>query len=119
MACIANRIVAAPFSSIGSIGVLAGVPNFHRVLDRNEVEFTQVTGGKYKRTVNVLTPNTPEGLAKFRQDVDDIHGAFKSHVAQWRPNLDIEEVATGEVWLGASALERGLVDAVGTSDEEI
>lgn len=119
MACVANRIVAAPFASLGSIGVLAGIPNLHKLLDRNDVEFVQVTGGKYKRTVNVLTPNTEEGLAKFRQDVDDIHIAFKDHVQSNRPGLDIDKVATGEVWLGTAALGQGLIDSLGTSDDEI
>mmetsp|Transcript_133713 Transcript_133713/g.257308 ORF Transcript_133713/g.257308 Transcript_133713/m.257308 type:complete len:535 (+) Transcript_133713:58-1662(+) len=119
MACVADRIVAAPFASLGSIGVLAGIPNFHKLLDRNDVDFVQVTGGKYKRTVNVLTPNTEEGLAKFRQDVDDIHVAFKDHVQSCRPALDVEKVATGEVWLGTAALGQGLIDSLGTSDDEI
>lgn len=119
MACVANQIVAAPFASVGSIGVLAGMPNFHRVLERNEVEFQQITAGKYKRTVNVLTPNTEEGLAKFREEIDTVHDAFKEHVSKWRPNLDIDEVATGEVWLGSAALRNGLVDSLGTSASEI
>ena len=78
-----------------------------------------MTAGKFKRTVNVLTPNTEEGLAKFRQDIDSIHQAFKDHVRRGRPDLDVEGVATGEAWLGTAALDRGLVDRLGTSDEEI
>merc|ERR1712032_598794 len=104
---------------IGSIGVIAGSPNFHKLLERNQVEFTQVTAGKYKRTVNVLTPNTPEGIAKFKEDVEVIHTSFKEHVQHWRPNMDIEQVATGEVWLGTAALSRGLIDEVGTSEAYI
>lgn len=119
MACVADHIVAAPFAYLGSIGVIAGSPNFSKVLERNQVEFTQVTAGKYKRTVNVLTPNTEEGIAKFREDVEIIHGAFKAHVQRWRPGLDVEEVATGEVWLGAASLSKGLIDEVGTSDDYI
>lgn len=119
MACVANSIVSAPFAMVGSIGVIAGVPNIHKVLERNEVEYQQVTAGKYKRTVNVLTPTTEEGLAKFREDVDVIHEAFKEHIRQFRPELDMDSVATGEVWLGSAALGRGLVDQLGTSDEVI
>jgi len=119
MACVASSIIAAPFAMVGSIGVIAGMPNFHKVLERNEVEFQQVTAGKYKRTVNILTPNTEEGLAKFREDVDVIHSAFKDHIQQFRPQMDIDDLATGEVWLGAAALGKGLVDGLGTSDELI
>merc|ERR1711920_1094722 len=80
MACVADHVIAAPFAMVGSIGVIAGSPNFHELLERNQVEFTQVTAGKYKRTVNVLTPNTPEGIAKFKEDVEVIHTSFKEHV---------------------------------------
>lgn len=116
MACVGDQIVVAPFAMIGSIGVIAGVPNFHKVLERNDVEFTQVTSGKYKRTANVLIPNTPEGLAKFKEDADVIHSAFQAHVKHFRPGIDLDQVATGEVWLGAQALQKGLVDEIGTSD---
>mmetsp|Transcript_52509 Transcript_52509/g.169412 ORF Transcript_52509/g.169412 Transcript_52509/m.169412 type:complete len:523 (-) Transcript_52509:481-2049(-) len=116
MACVADHLVAAPFAMVGSIGVIAGVPNFHKLLERSEVEFLQVTAGKYKRTVNVLTPNTEEGLAKFKEDIDIIHEAFKEHIKQCRPALDVDEVATGEVWLGRAALEKGLIDEVGVGE---
>jgi len=119
MACVGNTISAAPFAMVGSIGVIAGVPNFHRILERNEIEFQQITAGKYKRTANILTPNTEEGLAKFREDVETIHEAFRGHVQRCRPQVDVDTVATGEVWLGASALERGLVDSLGTSEDLI
>jgi len=104
---------------VGSIGVLAGLPNFHKVLEHNNVEYRQVTAGKYKRTVNILTPNTEEGVAKFQEDCDVIHEAFKEHVARWRPGVDIEAVATGEVWFGRAALEKRLIDDLGVSDSEI
>eukprot|EP00929_Paragymnodinium_shiwhaense_P064262 TRINITY_DN32180_c0_g1_i1.p1 TRINITY_DN32180_c0_g1~~TRINITY_DN32180_c0_g1_i1.p1 ORF type:complete len:559 (-),score=109.73 TRINITY_DN32180_c0_g1_i1:307-1926(-) len=119
MACVADHVVSAPFAMLGSIGVIAGAPNFSKILEKNEVEIVQRTGGKYKSTLNILTPNTEEGLAKFQQDIDNIHVAFKAHVSEWRPQIDIEEVATGEVWIGRDALDRGLVDALGTSDDHI
>jgi serine protease SohB len=119
MACVGDRIVATPFSMVGSIGVIAGVPNLHKVLERNDVEFVQETAGKYKRTVNMLTPNTDEGRAKFREDINIVHEAFKSHIKENRPSLDVEAIATGEVWLGSQALDKGLVDELGTSDEVI
>eukprot|EP00933_Yihiella_yeosuensis_P041838 TRINITY_DN36242_c0_g1_i2.p1 TRINITY_DN36242_c0_g1~~TRINITY_DN36242_c0_g1_i2.p1 ORF type:complete len:486 (-),score=122.72 TRINITY_DN36242_c0_g1_i2:65-1471(-) len=117
MACTASDIVAAPFSMVGSIGVLAQMPNFAKLLQRNDIDFLQFTGGRWKRTVDPLTPPTEEGKAKMKEDVARIHEAFKSHVAGQRGTLDIEEVATGEVFLGLEAKDRGLVDRVATSDE--
>lgn len=119
MACVANEIVAAPFAMVGSIGVIAGMPNVHKLLLRNEVEFEQFTAGKYKRTLNVFTPNSADGKAKFREEIEEIHLAFQNHIKHFRPTLTVEEVATGEVWLGSAALERGLVDSIGTSDAQI
>lgn len=119
MACVANKIVAAPFSYIGSIGVIAGIPNFRRVLNRFDVDYEQVTAGKYKRTLSVFGENTPEGREKFKQELDAVHQRFKSQVQRYRPQLDMDKVATGEHWLAADALELGLVDEIATSDEYI
>ena len=116
LACTAERILAAPFSIVGSIGVIAAVPNVHRVLDKNGVEFVQRTAGAHKRTINVFTPNTPEGLQKFEDDLQIVHDAFIEHVTSNRPALVPDEVCTGETWLGANALKLGLVDAISTSD---
>lgn len=117
MACTANTIVATPFSFVGSIGVLAQLPNFSKLLQRNDVDFLQFTGGRWKRTVDPFTAPSEEGLAKMKQDVERIHDAFKGHVQGQREGLDIEEVATGEVFLGLEAKDRGLVDHLATSDE--
>lgn len=117
MACTANTIVATPFSFVGSIGVLAQLPNFSKLLQRNDVDFLQFTGGRWKRTVDPFTAPSAEGLAKMKQDVERIHDAFKGHVQGQREGLDIEEVATGEVFLGLEAKDRGLVDLLATSDE--
>merc|ERR1740139_1252372 len=116
MACVADEIVSAPFAMVGSIGVILGIPNVSKVLDKYDVEFKQLTAGRYKSNLNVLTPNTEEGVAKAREDMELIHLAFQQHIKHFRPSLDVEEVATGEVWLGSSAVERGLVDRIGTSD---
>eukprot|EP00931_Biecheleriopsis_adriatica_P092934 TRINITY_DN66694_c0_g1_i1.p1 TRINITY_DN66694_c0_g1~~TRINITY_DN66694_c0_g1_i1.p1 ORF type:complete len:488 (+),score=119.79 TRINITY_DN66694_c0_g1_i1:44-1507(+) len=117
MACVANTIVATPFSFVGSIGVLAQLPNFSKLLQRNDVDFLQFTGGRWKRTVDPFASPTEEGLTKMQEDVERIHDAFKGHVVGQRQGLDIEEVATGEVFLGLEAKDRGLVDALATSDE--
>ncbi len=119
MACVANKIVAAPFAYIGSIGVVAEFPNFHRLLDHYQVDYEQVTAGKYKRTLSMLGPNTKEGRAKFKDELEAIHRRFKEQVLKFRPQLDGDKVATGEHWLAVDALELGLVDELATSEEYI
>lgn len=117
MACVANTIVAAPFSIIGSIGVVAQVPNFHRLLKRNDIDVELHTAGQYKRTLTLLGENTDEGRKKFQQDLNETHLLFKQFVHRMRPELDIERVATGEHWYGVQAKENGLIDSVSTSDD--
>lgn len=119
MACVANKIVAAPFSYIGSIGVIAGVPNFRKVLNKYDVDYEQITAGKYKRTLSMLGENTQEGREKFKEELEAIHEHFKGVVKTFRPNLDLDKVATGEHWLALDALKLGLVDEIATSDEYI
>ncbi|TNV22649.1 protease SohB [Buttiauxella sp. B2] len=117
MACVADKIVAAPFSIIGSIGVVAQVPNFHRLLKRNDIDVELHTAGQYKRTLTLFGENTEQGREKFREDLNETHLLFKQFVHDMRPMLDIDAVATGEHWYGTQALEKGLVDAVSTSDD--
>jgi len=119
MACVADEIIAAPFSVIGSIGVVAQVPNVHRLLKKNDVDVEVLTAGKYKRTLTVLGENTEEGRQKFIDDLESTHTLFKGFVQEHRPTLDIENVATGEIWYGKEALEKGLVDRIATSDDLI
>ncbi|PIE37664.1 MAG: protease SohB [Gammaproteobacteria bacterium] len=116
MACVANKIIAAPFAVLGSIGVVAQIPNFHRVLKDNKVDFEVLTAGEYKRTMTVFGENTERDRAKFIEDLEDTHELFKNHVSKHRPGVNIAEVATGETWYGSQALENGLIDAVQTSD---
>ncbi|MEM1261116.1 MAG: protease SohB [Pseudomonadota bacterium] len=117
MACVANQIVAAPFAIIGSIGVLAQLPNFHRLLDKHGIDFEEITAGKHKRTVTMFGRNTEEDRAQLREELEDIHVLFKAMVAEYRPDLDIDAVATGEYWYGSCAIDRNLVDSLSTSDE--
>ncbi|WP_193165416.1 protease SohB [Microbulbifer hainanensis] len=117
MACVADRILAAPFAMLGSIGVLAQLPNFNRLLKRHDVDFELFTAGEYKRTVTMFGENTAEGKEKFQSDLDEIHALFQHFVGEYRPQLDVAKVATGEVWFGQRALDLGLVDEIKTSDE--
>ena len=117
MACAADRIVAAPFAIVGSIGVVAPVPNLHRLLKKNEIDFEEITAGEFKRTVSVLGEITPAGREHFREKLDTTHEAFKAHVAQCRPNVDIARVANGDYWLAREGLALGLVDEIMTGDD--
>ncbi len=117
MACIADRIIAAPFAVIGSIGVVTQIPNFSRALEEKGVDFEQITAGKYKRTVTMFGKTTDEDRAKLKEELEEVHGLFKDLVARYRPELDIDAVSTGEHWYGTRALEMGLVDDLGSSDD--
>ena len=117
MACVASRIYAAPFAILGSIGVLAQIPNFNRLLDSHGVDFEQISAGKYKRTVTMFGKNTDADRAKLKEELEDIHILFKAAVGRYRADLDLETVATGEHWYGTRALELGLADELLTSDE--
>jgi serine protease SohB len=117
MACVANRIIAAPFSIIGSIGVLAQIPNFHQLLKEHGVEVEQLKAGRYKRTITMFGENTDADREKLTEELEEIHGLFRQMIGEHRPDMDLERLATGEHWLGRRALELGLVDELGTSDD--
>jgi serine protease SohB len=117
MACMANHITAAPFALVGSIGVVAEVPNVHRLLKKHSIDVEVLTAGEHKRSLTIMGENTRKGRDKFVEDLQQTHGLFKSWVKQQRPQLDLEQVANGDVWYGQQAIDLGLVDAVGTSDE--
>ncbi|MFQ5470253.1 MAG: protease SohB [Gammaproteobacteria bacterium] len=117
MACVADRIIAAPFAIIGSIGVIAQLPNFNRLLKKHDIEYEQIKAGEYKRTLTVFGENTDDDREKMQADIDDTHRLFKDFITQNRPDLDIANVATGEHWYGSQALELKLVDDIQTSDD--
>ena len=117
MACIANKIVSAPFAIIGSIGVIAQIPNFNKVLKKNDIDFEQITAGEYKRTLTMFGENSDQDREKFQTEIDEVHTLFKDHVTNNRPQLDIDKVATGETWYGEQAIGLGLVDELLTSDD--
>ena len=119
MACVANKICAAPFAVIGSIGVLAQLPNFHKILKKNDIDFEMLTAGEYKRSLTMFGENTDKGREKFVEDLELTHGLFKDYVRQQRPIIDIDAVATGEIWFGTKAKENSLIDELTTSDDYI
>ncbi len=117
MAAVAERIIAAPFALVGSIGVVAQIPNVHRLLKKHDVDVEVLTAGEYKRTLTIFGENTEEGRRKFQQELEDVHLLFQEFVQENRPGLDVAKVATGEAWYGRRALDLGLVDELVTSDE--
>lgn len=119
MACVADKIVAAPFSIIGSVGVVAQITNIHKLLKKYDIDVDIMTAGKYKRTVTVLGENTEEGKEKFKEELKETHKLFQEFISKNRPKLDVESVSTGEVWYGIRALELNLIDEIMTSDEYI
>jgi len=116
MACVGNTIIAAPFAVIGSIGVIAQIPNFNRLLKKHDVDIELLTAGEYKRTLTVLGENTDKGRQKFIEELEETHTLFKEFVGENRPDLDVAKVSTGEVWYGRKAIDVGLIDALQTSD---
>ena len=119
MACVADKIVSAPFAIIGSVGVVAQMPNIHRFLKKRDVDVEIMTAGEYKRTMTIFGENTEKGRQKFQQELEETHALFKQFVVQNRPQVDIDKIATGEHWYGQQALELNLVDEIATSDDLI
>lgn len=117
MACVGSRILAAPFAIIGSIGVIAQLPNFNKVLKKHDIDYEQFTAGEFKRTVTMFGENTEEAKAKFHDEIEDIHVLFKDFIVKHRPDIDIAKVSTGESWPGTRAIESHLVDELKTSDD--
>lgn len=117
MACVADRIIAAPFAIVGSIGVLAQIPNFHRLLKKMDIDFEQITAGDYKRTLTLFGENTAQDREKFQAELEDTHALFKEFVRDNRAQVDLDRIATGEHWYGKRALELQLVDELMTSDD--
>jgi serine protease SohB len=117
MACVGHKILAAPFAIIGSIGVIAQLPNFHRLLEENNIDFEQITAGKFKRTLTLFGKNTEEAREKLKEEIEEIHYYFKSFIQHNRSIVDIEKISTGEHWIATKAIELKLIDGLSTSDE--
>jgi serine protease SohB len=117
MACTADKVIAAPFAIVGSIGVVAQVPNFHRVLKKHDIDYEELTAGEFKRTISLLGEITPKGKQKFVEQLEDTHKLFKEFVQKQRPKANLDQVATGEYWFGQRALDLGLVDELMSSDD--
>lgn len=117
MACIADKIVSAPFAIVGSIGVIAQLPNFNKLLKKHDIEYEQLTAGEYKRTLTMFGENSDKAREKFKQELEETHELFKDFIRDHRPALDLDKVATGEHWFGTQAKALGLIDEIKTSDD--
>lgn len=117
MACVADKILAAPFAVVGSIGVMSEIPNFHRLLKKLDIDYEQITSGEYKRTLTMFGENTEKARMKFTEQIEDAHALFKEFVQENRSTVEIDVVATGEYWYGKRALEKKLIDELITSDD--
>ena len=89
MAAVADRLIAAPFALVGSIGVVAQVPNLNRILKKNDIDVEVMTAGEFKRSVSLLGEITPEGRQHFQGKLEETHDAFKGLIAELRPKLAI------------------------------
>ena len=119
MACVGDKIIAAPFAVVGSIGVVAQMPNFNKLLKKHDIDFELLTAGEHKRTLTLFGKNTDKGREKFIEELNETHELFKEYVSKRRPNVDINKIASGEIWFGSRAKELSLVDEISTSDEYI
>ena len=119
MACVGDKIIAAPFAIVGSIGVVAQMPNFNKLLKKHDIDFELLTAGEHKRTLTLFGKNTDKGREKFIEELNETHELFKEYVSKRRPNVEINKIASGEIWFGSRARELSLVDEISTSDEYI
>jgi serine protease SohB len=117
MACVANQVIAAPFAIIGSIGVIAQIPNFHRLLKKHDIDYEQIVAGEHKRTLTMFGENTDEDREKLREEIEEAHELFKTFVSEHREQVDLNAISTGEHWYGRRALELNLIDKLETSDD--
>lgn len=119
LAVVADRILAAPFAVVGSIGVAAEIPNLHRFLKKYDIDYDVITAGDYKRTLTMFGENTDAARDRFVQEIEDVHALFREFVDTNREGLDLDAVSTGETWYGQRALDVKLVDEIMTSDQLI
>lgn len=118
MSVPAQRIIAAPFAMVGSIGVVSEFMNFNKLLRRLGVEPMTITAGELKRTVTPLSEVTEENKAAYKAQLEAIHRQFIAVVKKYR-EVDADRVCTGNHWTAAESVELklNLVDGLATSQE--
>ncbi len=117
----ADHIVAAPSTLTGSIGIFGAVPTFESSLARMGVRGDGLSVGVKGLPANVVTGISPEDEAAIQSTVNYGYRRFVGIVAEGRkkPAAEVEKIAEGRVWDGATALKLGLVDSLGGLDEAV
>jgi serine protease SohB len=119
MSLPANRIVAAPFAFVGSVGVVAYSPNIHRLLKKHDIEPRLFTAGEFKRTVTLIGDDDEEAKQHFQHQLESLHGLFLAAVKKYRTGANFEKIGTGDHWTAEESQTQnlGLVDHIATSRE--
>lgn len=114
-----DKIYAATYSLVGSVGAVLSAWDFSRALERVHVSQRVYASGDLKAMLNPFIPTTPAAERKAQELVRGMGESFRQEVARARGDKLKKGVdyATGEVWSGVQAVEIGLVDAIGTLDE--
>jgi len=120
-AMAARTIVTQPHAIVGSIGVISAGPRLPRLLDRLGVSVSESRAGRLKGMGMPWRDETDEERAKEQAIVDAFYAAFVGRVARSRhlPEERVQELATGEIWLGERAVELGLVDEIGDLERAV
>jgi len=121
VAAAADEILAEPATITGSIGVFAVKPSFGPLLDKLGINPVTLKRGRSADLFSLSRPWTEAELEAVQRTVDESYQLFLDRVAQGR-NLDkarVDELGRGRIWSGASAVELGLVDALGGLSEAI
>ena len=100
MACVGDRILAAPFAVLGSIELLAQMPNFHRLLKKKMMSISNSSPLESSSEPSLISENTDKGRRKFESELEETHDLFKEFVSDNRQGIDIEKISTGEIWYG-------------------
>jgi protease-4 len=116
----ADKVYAARYSLVGSIGAVMAAMDYHQALDRVGVTQRVYASGPLKAMLNPFLPTTAMAEQKAQALVDQMGAQFRADVAKFRPGLPKGfEYGTGESWGGQEAQRIGLVDEVGTIDDVI
>jgi len=116
-----QTIMANPGTTTGSIGVIAEIPNFSRLLDKLGISFTIIKSGKFKDTGSPYRNIRPEEMVYLQGWIDSGYEQFVNTVAKERKLAEnkVREVADGRVFTGEQALKLALIDTLGTFDDAI
>ena len=114
LACAADEIWVDPSSVVGSIGVIYSSFGFHDLIAKHGVERRVHTSGRSKSMLDPFRPEKPEDIEKLKGWQEQIHETFIDYVRDRRGARlgEDPDLFTGNVWIGARAVEAGLADGV-------